>query len=133
MEKSKNFKGSRPLCRVHWSLTNSLRTSSFACFRVIPIFVSFCFPVQPLALDDTAHQGREFVFTAFPGGKAGAQGAARHGERFHRREQDAGPGGVQLLCLFVEERVVADVPARDHEAGQSEDVLLKNRLYLWIS
>ena len=59
----------------------------------------------------------------FPGGKAGAQGAARHGERFHRREQDAGPGGVQLLCLFVEERVVADVPARDHEAGQSEDVL----------
>lgn len=63
------------------------------------VVVSFVFPVQPLALDDTADKEREFVFASVPGGKAGAKVAAGHGQRFHGREQDARPGGVQPLCL----------------------------------
>ena len=55
--------------------------------------------------------------------EAGAEDAGRHGQSLHRREQDARTGSVQLPGLGVESWVVADIPARDHQMGQTKDVL----------
>ena len=55
--------------------------------------------------------------------EAGAEDAGRHGQSLHRREQDARAGSVQLPGLGVESWVVADIPACNHQMGQTKDVL----------
>lgn len=89
---------------------------------MVSAFPSVC-PVKPLPPDDPAHKGGQFIFTRFPCCKAGTQVAAGHGQSLDLCKQDAGPGGVHLLCLGVKLRRVADIPARDHQPGQPQDLL----------
>ena len=73
--------------------------------------------------DDAAHFLRQFSFALLSGGKPGPQLAACHRQRLHGGKQDASARWVQQLCLCVQRRGIADIPAGDHHPRNAQDIL----------